>query len=260
MRQLLTIPFLLTVWLTPARAQRVFSYDQPDRHAIPLPASIRALLDHDKFVVETLSNQAPVLTGLPEDWVLCYRVSLGRTHETDYLIQANHQLAGANVTRFWVFRMIGNQPKQVLFTGGLSLEINLRRSNGLREIRTYSVTMQRLNTEIYRFNGTQYIHTGGISSSTGAQPEHEIVPYTTAMRLTLKPEVEALLQQELSSGRFQDTNDALETALHVLADTRPYDLTDLDAKIQEGIDSADRGELYTEEEARAFIAALQAKL
>ena len=80
------------------------------------------------------------------------------------------------------------------------------------------------------------------------------------MQLTLKPEVEALLQQELSTGRFQDPNDLIETALHVLADSRHFDLSDLDAKIQEGIDSADRGELYTEDEARAFIAALRAKL
>ena len=80
------------------------------------------------------------------------------------------------------------------------------------------------------------------------------------MQLTLKPEVEALLQLELSNGRFHDPNEVLETALHVLADSRPYDLTDLDARIQEGIDSADRGELYTEEEARAFIAALRAKI
>jgi hypothetical protein len=80
------------------------------------------------------------------------------------------------------------------------------------------------------------------------------------MQLTLKPEVEALLQQELSTGRFQDPNDLIETALHALADSRPYDLADLDGKIQEGIDSADSGELYSEDEARAFIASLRAKL
>ncbi len=80
------------------------------------------------------------------------------------------------------------------------------------------------------------------------------------MTLTLKPEVEALLQRELSTGRFQDPNDLIETALHALSDRRSQTATDLDEFIQQGIDSADRGELYTEEEARAFIAALRAKL
>ena len=80
------------------------------------------------------------------------------------------------------------------------------------------------------------------------------------MQLTLKPEVEALLQQELSTGRFHDPNDVIETALHVLADSRPYDLANLDAKIQEGLDDIERGDVFTEEEARAYIAAMRAKL
>ena len=80
------------------------------------------------------------------------------------------------------------------------------------------------------------------------------------MQLTLKPEVEALLQQELSTGRFQDPNDVIETALHALSDRRFLTLNDLDDFIQEGIDSADRGELYTEDEARAYIAAARTKL
>jgi predicted transcriptional regulator len=68
------------------------------------------------------------------------------------------------------------------------------------------------------------------------------------------------LQQELSTGRFQDPNDVLETALHVLADSRPYDLAGLNAKIQEGLDDIERGDVFTEEEARAYIAAMRAKL
>jgi len=80
------------------------------------------------------------------------------------------------------------------------------------------------------------------------------------MQLTLKPEVEALLQQELSTGRFQDPNDLIETALHALSDKRFLTRNDLDDFIQEGIDSADGGELYSEDEARAYIAAVRSKL
>jgi Arc/MetJ-type ribon-helix-helix transcriptional regulator len=54
------------------------------------------------------------------------------------------------------------------------------------------------------------------------------------MTLTLRPEVEALLQQELQSGRFQDPGDLIETALHALAESRPYTAAELDQMIQEG--------------------------
>ena len=74
------------------------------------------------------------------------------------------------------------------------------------------------------------------------------------MQLTISPRVEALLQQELSTGRFSNPDELLETALHVLSDSTPSDLDQLRADIQEGIDSADRGELYSESEARAWLA------
>ena len=80
------------------------------------------------------------------------------------------------------------------------------------------------------------------------------------MTLTLKPEVEALVQQELESGRFQDPNDLIETALHALAGSRPYTVAELEEMIQEGIDEVERGDVVTEQEARAYIAAMRAKL
>ncbi len=80
------------------------------------------------------------------------------------------------------------------------------------------------------------------------------------MTLTLTPEVEALLNRELSTGRFESPNDLLETALLVLADSTLSHPSELDVKIQEGLDDVDRGDVFTEEEARAYIAAMRAKL
>jgi putative addiction module CopG family antidote len=79
------------------------------------------------------------------------------------------------------------------------------------------------------------------------------------MEVTLKPEVEALIQEQLSSGRYQDPSDVIETALHALADGRAIS-ADLDARIQQGLDDIDRGDVFTEDEARAYIAAMRAKL
>ena len=80
------------------------------------------------------------------------------------------------------------------------------------------------------------------------------------MTLTLTPEVEALLNRELSTGRFESPNDLLETALLVLADSTLSCSSDLETKIQEGLEDVDRGDVFTEEEARAYIAAMRAKL
>ena len=80
------------------------------------------------------------------------------------------------------------------------------------------------------------------------------------MELTLKPEVEALLQQKLSSGWYEDSNHVIETALHALSDRDALKSSGLDDFIQEGIDAADRGELYSEEEVRAHLAAVRSKL
>jgi putative addiction module CopG family antidote len=80
------------------------------------------------------------------------------------------------------------------------------------------------------------------------------------MELTLKPEVEALIQQQLRSGRYHDPNDVLETALHALSDGIALRTANLDDFIQEGIDAADRGELYSEEEVRAHLSAVRSKL
>ena len=79
------------------------------------------------------------------------------------------------------------------------------------------------------------------------------------MQLTLKPEVEALIHQELSTGRFQDINDLIETALHALSDSRHYTLAELEEMIEEGIDEIDHTGLYSEEEARAYIASHRAQ-
>lgn len=80
------------------------------------------------------------------------------------------------------------------------------------------------------------------------------------MTVMLKPEVEALIQDELNSGRFHDPSDVIAMAMLALFDSRPADLVDFDAKVQVSLDEADRGELHSGEEAREIIKAMRAKL
>jgi putative addiction module CopG family antidote len=83
------------------------------------------------------------------------------------------------------------------------------------------------------------------------------------MTVELTPEVEAMIQDELASGRFQDMSDVIATAMHALADRRdlehdypvpPMTLAEFQAAIDEGVESADNEPLVTPEEARASLA------
>ena len=66
------------------------------------------------------------------------------------------------------------------------------------------------------------------------------------MTLTLTPEFEALLQRDLNTGRYRNASEVIETALLVFSDRTPAEVHELNAKIQEGLDSLDRDELYTQ--------------
>ena len=79
------------------------------------------------------------------------------------------------------------------------------------------------------------------------------------MELALTPELEAGIERELATGRFGTPAAVMAAALEALADSTPADLENLDESIQESLDAADRGELYTEAEARAYLASRRAK-
>jgi Arc/MetJ-type ribon-helix-helix transcriptional regulator len=81
------------------------------------------------------------------------------------------------------------------------------------------------------------------------------------MTVTLTPELEAEIQQQLDSGRFHTPAEVLMTALGALRDEFPDETIEtFNAKLQEAIDEVDRGETFSEEEARAHLAELRRAL
>jgi putative addiction module CopG family antidote len=83
------------------------------------------------------------------------------------------------------------------------------------------------------------------------------------MALTLTPEVEQKLERRMQDGRWHSPSDVMLTALELLEDFDDLVVVnreELESAIQEGLDSADRGELYTETEVRAHLAEVRAKL
>ncbi len=80
------------------------------------------------------------------------------------------------------------------------------------------------------------------------------------MELTLTPEAEALIAQEMKLGHFQSPGDLIETALFAFRDTTSQNVQELNNSIQQGLDDIDSGNLLNEEESRAYLHALRARL
>lgn len=63
------------------------------------------------------------------------------------------------------------------------------------------------------------------------------------MVVTLTPQIEAMIQRRLESGRYSDASEVVREALHLLEE-RDYEaqLAHLRSLLQEGLDSTRRGE------------------
>jgi antitoxin ParD1/3/4 len=77
------------------------------------------------------------------------------------------------------------------------------------------------------------------------------------MTIELKPEAEAIIQKQLRSGAFANPEEVVERALEFLAveeDWLSENRSDISARVQEGWDAAQRGELVDADEVRANLA------
>jgi Arc/MetJ-type ribon-helix-helix transcriptional regulator len=83
------------------------------------------------------------------------------------------------------------------------------------------------------------------------------------MEVTLTPELEQRLERRLSGGRWHTPSEVLETALDILDDMDEWIVMsreELDAKLEESLASAQRGETVSAEDAKAHLAKLREAL
>jgi antitoxin ParD1/3/4 len=64
------------------------------------------------------------------------------------------------------------------------------------------------------------------------------------MNLTIKPELETFIQQEMLSGKYASPNEVIEAALNLLEQQKSYDdwVTEVGEKIDVAVAQLDRGE------------------
>ena len=134
-----------------------FSAEDDSVHRpIDLPIGVMEILRRDDYVLDILKDERLSTEKLPTSWFWASQVHLSGTEEEDVVVVGRCPICGANVSVFWIFRPTLNGFDKVLFTGALNLEIKKHRSRGYKEIETSSVTMQKVWTELWRFDGKHY--------------------------------------------------------------------------------------------------------
>ena len=76
------------------------------------------------------------------------------------------------------------------------------------------------------------------------------------MAIRLKPEIEALIEQDVQRGSYQSSDDFVEEAVRQLHDQEEWlaeNRVRITADIEDGYASAQRGELLTPEEVRSRL-------
>jgi putative addiction module CopG family antidote len=80
------------------------------------------------------------------------------------------------------------------------------------------------------------------------------------MEISLRPEVESLIRQDVQRGAYQTVDEYIEHAVSILHQQEAWlaaHRSEIEAKIREGYAAAQRGELLEPEEVRSRLAELK---
>lgn len=140
-----------------SREQSVFGMEMvPVAQPVVVPEDVLQILRKNDYVLTCLKGrQTP--NDIPASWFVGSRIHLDGPDEADLVVlPANECLLGANVAPFWVFRGTPRGFELVLDISVHDLRILKSRSNGYRDIETWSSTAVTHTTLHFKFNGTRY--------------------------------------------------------------------------------------------------------
>jgi hypothetical protein len=124
---------------------------------VAIPLDVLTVLSQDNMVRAELENENIPAEKLPQSWFAASAIHLTHSGEIDLIVVSVGPVHGANVTMFWVFRSTPHGHELVLTAGGHDLQVKSTSWKGYRDIELLSVTMQKLNTVLYKFNGKRYV-------------------------------------------------------------------------------------------------------
>jgi hypothetical protein len=137
--------------------QSVFGMEMvPVAEPVVVPEDVLQILRKTNYVLTCLKErQAP--SDIPASWFVGSRIHLDGPDEPDLVVlPANGCLLGANVAPFWVFRRTARGFELVLEISVHDLRVLKGRSNGYRDIETWSSTAVTHTTLHFKFNGRRY--------------------------------------------------------------------------------------------------------
>ncbi len=148
--------------------QRVFgAEDESFKRPFALPEVILNILSKDPEIPDTFGeNDTPRPKQVPNSWFFASIVHLAGPDEQDVVVMGRCPVCGANVAPFWVFRPTRDGYEQLMFGGGLALELMKSRTNGFRDLETSYVSTQKLWTDVWRFDGQKYQRVPGKKSNS----------------------------------------------------------------------------------------------
>ena len=142
---------------TSAAEQRSFSAEDASlERPIALPQAILRILARDSEVQERLQSDNLSPEGLPPAWFLASEVHLNGGNEGDVVVLGRAYLRGANTIPFWVFRPGAAGFQRVFHAIAHDIIIKDARSRGYSDIEAVIVFVDRVTTDLYRFDGSTY--------------------------------------------------------------------------------------------------------
>ncbi len=153
---------------TPTSEQSKFAVEGIEiAKPVRIPEAVVKILREDKYVRGCLRQDQPS-TEIPASWFVGSKIHLNESDETDLIVlprqlsaqdnspSENACLYGANVAPFWVFRKMPGGYVLVLGISALGLKVLSTKSNGYRDISTWSSTAVTQTTLFFRFDGHKY--------------------------------------------------------------------------------------------------------
>ncbi len=140
----------------PGEQTQFSAEDEAVKRPVAIPDDVMGLLAQDPYVHRRMLHEDSPLKQPPASWYSASVTHLAGPDEKDLVVEAEGELAGANVTNFWIFRQLPGGAQLVLNGPAHDLTIMRSRWNGLREIELESATATKFHRVVLRFDGARY--------------------------------------------------------------------------------------------------------
>ena len=130
--------------------------DDSVKKPVAIPQDVLAALSRDKLVRDVLEKENIPAERIPAASFSASAIHLGKAGRGGPHCHVNGPGPRSKCHDVLGFPPTAAGHEFVFFGGGHDLRIKTTRSRGYRDIETLAVTMQKLSTVVYRFDGKQY--------------------------------------------------------------------------------------------------------